>query len=241
MKTTFENYGNSEIGSENRGAGDHRRAKVQDEVCCATLAKFNEKAAAVYRECCEGCKYRVMGICPGIVEDPDLHEEQDRMADAPTVSLRKLLMDLDRFIGNMKNMKESGWFDRFGKLMRYAVQFSQGLTGDSILDLLLTSLNKSEGKDEKDSEEDMDWPDVDSVLPIPDGYVDIKELLLENLKVIDSQMRAEGYPGMSPGIMESWVSVAIVKIIEEAVRMFDDWAELCCETGRIVNFREVFA
>jgi len=63
------------------------------------------------------------------------------------------------------------------------------------LDQLLASLNKLEAKNEEDLEEDMDWPDVDSVLPIPDGYVDIKELLLENLKLIDSQMRAEGYPG----------------------------------------------
>ncbi len=241
MKTTFENYGNSETGSENRGVQDHRRAKVYDEVCCASLAKFNEKAAAVYRNCCEGCAYRLKGLCPGVIDDPALLEDQDRETEAPTVSLRQLLIVLDRFIGNMKNMKETGLFERLGDVLYNAVQISKRLKTDSILDLLLTTLKQREGENEEDSEENMDWHDVDSVLPVPDGYVDIKELLLENLKLIDSQMRAEGYPGMSPGIMKSWVSVAIVKIFEEALRMFDDWAELCCETGRVVGFREVFA
>ncbi|HHV37832.1 MAG TPA: hypothetical protein GXX77_08400 [Candidatus Cloacimonetes bacterium] len=241
MKTTFENHSNSEIGSENRGAGDHRRAKVYDDVCCAALAKFNEKAAAVYRNCCEGCEYRAKGLCPGVLGDPALLEEQDREANATTVSLRKLLTDLYRLIGYMKKVKESGLFDRLGNVLRNAAQLSKKRKNESILDQLLASLNKLEAKNEEDLEEDMDWPDVDSVLPIPDGYVDIKELLLENLKLIDSQMRAEGYPGMSPGIMKSWVSVAIVKIFEEALRMFDDWAELCCETGKVVSFREVFA
>lgn len=254
MSTTFENQRNSDAGSKVVGASDHTRAGVHDDSSYDTLAKFNERAASSYQDCCEHSEYRERGECRGNIEGllSSEDEKMDSKASTATVSLRKIFTDFDKLVTYLKRLKESGALESLGNVLRKLAQESdnseeQSSSGPSGAEQLAESLKKlkslREGK--YDVEEDwlknLDESDVDSLLPVPDGFFDIETLLLEDLKEIDREMKENGYPGMTKGLMKPWVSVAMNKLMQEFIMMFEDWAELCCETGRIVGFKEVFA
>lgn len=254
MKNTFDTQRNSDADSKVVGASDHTRAGVHDDCCCATLAKFNERAAAAYCACCGDCEYRERGDCRGNIEGvlSSADEKIDSKASTATVSLRKFLTDMAKLAAYMKRLQESGALERLGDVLRKLARVSndsadQSDSGPSGSDQLAESLKKlkslREGKydDEEDWIKDLDESDVDTLLPVPDGYFDIETLLLEDLKEIIREMKENGHPGMPKRLMKPWVSVAMNKLMQEFIMMFEEWAELCCETGRIVGFKEVFA
>lgn len=254
MSKTFETQRNSEAGSKVVGASVHTRAGVHDDSCCATLAKFNERAAATYCACCDDCEYREMGDCRGNIEGvlSSADEKMDSKASTATVSLRKILTDVDKLVTYMKRLKELGAFESLGNSLRKLAQVSNDSahrfdSAPSGAEQLAESLKKlkslREGKydDEEDWIKGLDADDVDTLLPVPDGYFDIETLLLEDLKEINREMKENGHPGMPKRLMKPWVSVAMNKLMQEFIMMFEEWAELCCETGRVVGFKEVFA